>query len=87
VFGSIAWAHIFNEKRIALKPECEECIFVGYFEHVKGYIILQPHSNEIFIRRNVKFDGNISSYETNSMFVPYLACKPYLTFCHLMVLL
>jgi hypothetical protein len=51
VFGNIAWAHIPNEKRKALQPKSEKCIFVGYFEYVKGYIILQPHCNEIIIRR------------------------------------
>jgi hypothetical protein len=36
VFGSIAWAHILDEKRKALQPKSEKCIFVGYFEDVKG---------------------------------------------------
>jgi hypothetical protein len=42
VFGSIAWAHILDEKRKALQPKSEKCIFVGYSEDVKGYILLQP---------------------------------------------
>jgi hypothetical protein len=29
VFGSIAWAHIPDEKRKALQPKSEKCIFVG----------------------------------------------------------
>jgi hypothetical protein len=33
--------------------------FVGYSEDVKGYKLLQPHSNEIIIGRDVKFDENI----------------------------
>jgi transposase InsO family protein len=56
VFGSIAWAHIPDEKRKALQPKSEKCIFVGYSEDVKGYRLLQPHCNEIIIRRDVKFD-------------------------------
>jgi hypothetical protein len=59
VFGSEAWAHIPNEKMKALQPKSEKCIFVGYFEDVKGYRLLQPHSNEIIIRRDVKFDENL----------------------------
>jgi hypothetical protein len=35
VFGSIAWAHIPDEKRKALQPKSEKCIFVGYSEDVK----------------------------------------------------
>jgi hypothetical protein len=38
VFGSITWAHIPDEKRKALQPKSEKCIFVGYSEDVKGYI-------------------------------------------------
>jgi hypothetical protein len=45
VFGSITWAHIPDEKRKALQPKSEKCIFVGYFEDVKGYRLLQPHCN------------------------------------------
>jgi hypothetical protein len=82
VFGSIAWAHIPDEKRKALQPKSEKCIFVGYSEYVKGYRLLQPHCNEIIIRRYVKFDENLlacepnkevmhsSSYEPSSTVVP-----------------
>jgi hypothetical protein len=56
VFGSEAWAHIANEKRKALQPKSEKCIFVGYYKYFKGYILMHPHSNEIIIRRYVKFD-------------------------------
>jgi hypothetical protein len=49
VFGSMAWAHIPGEKTKALQPKSEKCIFVGYSEDVKGYILLQPHCNEIII--------------------------------------
>jgi hypothetical protein len=38
--------------------------------------LLQPHSNEIIIRRDVKFDENILACEPNSMFVPSLAYEP-----------
>jgi hypothetical protein len=76
VFGSIAWAHIPDEKRKALQPKSEKCIFVGYSEDVKGYRLLQPHCNEIIIRRDVKFDENILACEPNSTIVPSLACEP-----------
>ena len=57
VFGSIAWAHISDEKRKALHPKSEKCIFFGYSEDVKGYRLFQPHCNEIILRRDVKFVG------------------------------
>jgi hypothetical protein len=63
-----------------LQPKSEKCIFVGYSEDVKGYRLLQPHCNEIVIRRDVKFDENILACEPNSMIVPSSACKPSSTF-------
>jgi len=80
VFGSEGWAHIPNEKMKAFQPKSEKCNFVGYSEGVKGYRLLQSHSNEIIIRRDVKFDENILSCEPNSTCVPSLACKPSSTF-------
>ena len=44
VFGAEAWAHIPNEKHKALEPKSEKCIFVRYYEDVKGHRILQPNS-------------------------------------------
>jgi hypothetical protein len=69
VFGSITWDHIPDEKRKALHPKSEKCTFVGYYEDGKGYRLLQPHCNEIIIRRDVKFDENV------------LACKPNSILC------
>jgi hypothetical protein len=76
VFGSEAWAHILDEKRKALQPKSEKCIFVGYFEDVKGYRLLQPHSNEIIIRRDVKFDEGLLPMSLIWTFVPSLTCDP-----------
>jgi hypothetical protein len=80
VFDSIAWAHNPDEKRKALQPKSEKCIFVGYSEDVKGYRLLQPHCNEIIIRRDVKFGENLLACEPNSTIVPSWACEPSSTF-------
>jgi hypothetical protein len=79
VFGSVAWAHILDEKRKSLQPKIQKCIFVGYSEYVIGYRLLQPHSNDI-IRRYVNFDENILACKPNSTFVPSSTCDPYLAF-------
>jgi hypothetical protein len=42
----------------------------------KGYRLLQPHCNEIIIRRDIKFDENLLACEPNSAFVPSSACEP-----------
>eukprot|EP00253_Pinus_taeda_P022965 PITA_22965 len=69
VFGSEAWAHIPDEKRKALEPKSEKCIFVGYSEDVKGYRLISFKSKNVIIRRDVKFDENISAYEPSSAHV------------------
>jgi hypothetical protein len=63
-----------------LQPKSVKCIFVGDSEYVKGYRLLQPHCNEIIVRREVKFDENILACEPNSESVPSLACKSYSMF-------
>jgi hypothetical protein len=61
-----------------LQPKSEKCIFVGYSDDVKGYRLLQPHCNEIILRRDVKFDENLLACEPNSAGVPSSACEPSL---------
>jgi hypothetical protein len=80
VFGNIACAHIPDEKRKALQPKSEKRIFVGYSKDVKGHRLLQPHCNEIIIRRDVKFDENLLACKPNLVIVPSLSCEPSSTF-------
>ena len=80
VFGSITWAHIPDEKRNTLQPKSEKCIFVGYSKDVKGYRLLQPHCNEIILRRDVKFDENLLVCKPNSTVVTSSTCETSSTF-------
>ena len=63
-------------KHKALEPKSEKCIFVGYYEDVKGYRLLQPKSKNIIIRKDVNFVENISTCEPSLAGVPPLACEP-----------
>ena len=36
IFGSKDWARILIEKRKDLKPQSQECLFVGYYKYSKG---------------------------------------------------
>ena len=58
-----------------MQPKSEKCIFVGYSKDVKCYRLLQPHSHDIIIRRDVRFDENILACEPNLVGVPSLACE------------
>ena len=59
-----------------MQPKSEKCIFVGCSEDVKGYILIHPHSHDIIIRRDIKFDENLLACEPNLADVPSLACDP-----------
>ena len=76
MIGCEALPHIPDEKWKALQPKSEKCIFVGYSEVVKGCRILQPHSHDIIIRRDAKFDENILACKPNLVGLPSLACEP-----------
>jgi hypothetical protein len=64
----------------ALQPKSDKCIFVGYSKYVKGYRLLQPHCNEIIIRRKFKFDENPVPYKLDLGFVPSSSCELYSAF-------
>jgi hypothetical protein len=49
-------------------------------EDVKAYILLQPHSNQIIIRKDVKIDEYLSTCEPNSVFDPSSSYIPSLMF-------
>ena len=50
------------------------------FWRCQGYRFLQPHCNEIIIRRDVKFDENLLACKPNSTIVPSSAYEPYSAF-------
>ena len=76
VFGSEAWAHILDKKHKSLEPKSEKCIFVGYYEDVKGYRLVHPNSKGIIVRTYVKFNENVLACEPNSTYVPSSTCEP-----------
>ena len=55
IFGSRAWARIPTEKRKALQPQIQECLFVGYSKDSKGYKLINLSTNKSFIERCVQF--------------------------------
>ena len=79
VFGCVAYAHHPPEARNKPDMRATRGIFVGYPEHKKGWIILDPITGREIVSRDVTFhenvkgstiwpkpgDWNTSSYETN----------------------
>jgi hypothetical protein len=74
VFVSTFYAMKEALGRAYKKPTLES--FCDALIREQDYRILQPHCNEIIIRRDVKFDENLLACEPNSTCVPSLACEP-----------
>ncbi|GAU49327.1 hypothetical protein TSUD_136420 [Trifolium subterraneum] len=55
VFGSIAHAHVPDEKRSKLDHKSEKYIFIGYDGNSKGYKLYNPDTGKTIISRNVVF--------------------------------
>ena len=56
IFGSRARARIPTEKRKALKPKSQECLFVGYSEDSKGYKLINLSTHNSSIEISVQFE-------------------------------
>ena len=55
IFGSKAWARIPTEKRNALQPQSQKCLFAGCSEDSKGYNRINLRTNKSFIEISVQF--------------------------------
>ncbi|KAK2416966.1 putative mitochondrial protein [Trifolium repens] len=66
VFGSLAYATTLQANRTKLSDRSRKCIYLGHKSGVKGTILYDLHSKEIFISRNVSHHDNILPYESNS---------------------
>lgn len=49
-------------------PRARKSIFLGYKSGYKGYVLFDPHSQNLFIFRNVVFDEQIIPHVTNPSF-------------------
>ena len=47
VFGSVAYAHVPDQRRTKLEEKSKRYIFIGYDEKTKGYKLLDPISKMV----------------------------------------
>ncbi|GJR46733.1 retrovirus-related pol polyprotein from transposon TNT 1-94 [Tanacetum coccineum] len=60
VFGSIAYVHIPDCKRIKLDDKSKKCVFIGVSEESKAYRLYDLVSKRIIVSRDVVFDKEAS---------------------------
>jgi len=55
IFGYVAYAHIPNKLRQKLDNKSEKCIFLGYSDQSKVYLLYNPITRKVVISRDMKF--------------------------------
>ena len=55
-FGCLAYVRIPDQNRQKLDAKSESCVFVGYSEEIKAYMLFNLNTNKIFVSRDVIFD-------------------------------
>lgn len=56
VWGSLAHAHIPDEKRHKLDDKSTVCVLIGFSEESKGYKLYNPKTKKVIISRDVVFE-------------------------------
>ena len=67
IFGCVAYAHVPYKLRQKLDNKSKKCIFLGYSDQSKAYLLYNPVTKKVVISRDVKFakeeawDGSVQT--------------------------
>jgi hypothetical protein len=54
IFGSVAYAHVSDQRRTKLEDNSKKFVFIGYDEKTKGFKLLDSINKKVMISRDVK---------------------------------
>lgn len=83
VFGSLWFASTLIAYKTKFQPRARKCVLLGHKESVKGYLLYDLLTNEIFLSRNVVFYETIFPLPKSDANIPTdlisNPCLPYIT--------
>lgn len=59
IFGSLCYASSLNRARTKLDPRARQCVFLGFQNGTKGYLVFDLKSRELLLSRHVIFHENV----------------------------